>query len=339
MKLPVTRRARSESGLRSTPVTLNDGAVPVTSPSARSVSPSLAKASSRICEHPGGDLLIGADREVPGEIEVRAVDPGRAQVLEDPLEAAALLVDRGLAGGQVIAVVAEALGRRDRLARGVLQVAQCDDVAMLGGEVLRRVDEQRGLLGGRGVRVDLDPDRPALAGGGVDHDHRGVAVGVSPLVVDRDRVRLGQRRRVVETRHPQDDRLPGAEPVGSRVGGRVDVDVGGVGRHRIALEVDPPARVRARLLGGIEVVGEGQHAERALLLADEVALRGAGEVDRLRLTRGGVADQRGRAAPDPALTRRVRPSQLRISLRAPRPQRQLHRLRAGAAEAQAARLG
>ena len=77
--------------------------------------------------------------------------------------------------GQLVAVVAECRpGACDLLPAGVPQVAQGDDVAVAGGEVDGRVDLQRGLRGSAALRVDLDPDRPALAGRRVDHDHRRV---------------------------------------------------------------------------------------------------------------------------------------------------------------------
>ena len=60
-------------------------------------------------EHPPGDVLVAGDGEVPGEIEVLPLDPGLFSVLKMLLEALALRVDRRLARGQVVAVVAEAV--------------------------------------------------------------------------------------------------------------------------------------------------------------------------------------------------------------------------------------
>ena len=46
-------------------------------------------------QHPPGDVLVAGDREVPGEVEVRAPDAGAAQRVEDRVEARALGLDRG----------------------------------------------------------------------------------------------------------------------------------------------------------------------------------------------------------------------------------------------------
>ena len=162
---------------------------------------------------------------------------------------------------------------------------------MAADEVPGRVNQHRGLVGRGRVRVDLGPDRPALTGGRVDHDDGRALLRVLAELAEADRVGLLQRRRRVEPGDPDDDRLTGAEAVVLLVGLRVDVDVGSVRRRRARLEVDPAAGPGAVVGDRVVVVRERQHASRRALIADEVALVGAAQIDRLRLAVGGVADE------------------------------------------------
>ena len=237
-------------------------------------------------ERPLGDVVVAGDREVPGQVEVVALDARLVQGLEDPLEVRAPLVDHGRVGGQPVAVVAESGGRRDRLAAGRLQVAKRDDVAVPGGEVLRRVDQQRGARRARRVGVDLGPDPPPLARIGVDQDDRLLGIAEAADVVDRHGAGALQRRLAVEAGDLDDDRLAGAEAVAGVVRRGVDVDAVDVGRHRGRLEVHPAARRRVGVVNGVVVVREGKEAAGALLGADEVAAIGVAEIDRGRRRRG-----------------------------------------------------
>src|SRR5205823_13513282 len=98
-----------------------------------------------------GDVSVARDREVPGEVEVPALDSRLAQRVEDPLEVPAPPIDRRLPRGQAVTVVAESRRRLDRGAAGGLQIAKRDDVPVSRGEVRRRVDQERGARGARRV--------------------------------------------------------------------------------------------------------------------------------------------------------------------------------------------
>ena len=198
------------------------------------------------------------------------------------------LVDHRSLGTQLVAVVEEAVRGRDLLAAGGPQVAQGDDVAVLGGEVDGRVDEQGRPVRVGGVGIDLRPDRPALAGRRVDHHDRLMRAGVLADVVDRHRARPLHRGDAVQARHLDDDRLPGAEAVIEVVGRGVDPLAGDVGWRRLGPQVDAQPGRSAAIGDRVVVVGEWQQAQRPLLLADEVAVIGVREVDRRRLGLGGL---------------------------------------------------
>jgi hypothetical protein len=213
-------------------------------------------------EHAVAEVLAAGDGEVPGEIEVGAFDPGPLQVGEDRLHVASPALDRGLLGDQAVAVDPERVGRFDRRAARVLQVAEGDDVAVPLDEVLRGPDDQRDVLGvarrafGR-VRVELRPDRPALVGGRVDDDHGLVRVGIAGDVTLGDEAAVREGRRPIEARDLDDDRRAGAEAVVAVVLRRLHREAGDVPRHRQRVEVDPAPRGAGRVRAGEAVVGEG----------------------------------------------------------------------------------
>ena len=80
------------------------------------------------------------------------------------------------------------------------------------------------MAGSGGVRVDLDPDRPALARLGVDHDHRGVGLLVLADVVDGRGLARAHVGRGVDAGDLHEDHRPGAEAVRGVVGRGFDVD-------------------------------------------------------------------------------------------------------------------
>jgi hypothetical protein len=170
----------------------------------------------------------------------------------------ALVVDRRLIRWQVVAVVAESVGRGNGLPSRILEVAEGDDVAVAGGEVDRRVDLERGLRRTGGVRVDLDPDGPAPASLGIDHDHGSVGLGVPAEVVERHRIRLLQRGGIVQARHLEDDPRSGAEAVVVVVRSGIHRHVPGVPRHRAGMQIHPAARCRRFVRDRVVVVGEGE---------------------------------------------------------------------------------
>ncbi len=155
------------------------------------------------------------------------------------------------------------------------------------------MDQQRGPLGGRGVGIDLDPDRPAVAGLGVDHHHRRLLALELPEVVERRRVGRRQRLRGVEAGHLDHGRLTRAETVVEVVRRRRDRVHVRVAGHRGVVEGDQAAGLGRLVRDRVEVVGERQHAERvgggAVVDDDQVAALGLTEVDRLRLALAGPA--------------------------------------------------
>ena len=69
-------------------------------------------------EHPGGDVLVAGDREVPGEVEVLALDAGAfCSVLKMLSKWSRRALITAASGGQLVAVVAEAVRGRDRPGR------------------------------------------------------------------------------------------------------------------------------------------------------------------------------------------------------------------------------
>jgi hypothetical protein len=244
-----------------------------------------------------GDVLVGRDGEVPCEVEVRPLDLGFAQVPEHPVESLALRVGPGVVRLEVVAVGAEAVRSLELALRVLvaLELAHGDDVAVAARVVLRGMDEKGGLLGRRGVRVELDPDRPALAGFRVDDDDRLLPslLVVAREVVERDRIRCGEGIGIVEAGNADDRGLSGAEAVVERVGLGIDGRPGRVLRHRVRLEGDSPSGRARVVLGRVEVVWEGEHARRLarrrfLFERDRVALTCSREVQLGRLARGRV---------------------------------------------------
>ena len=118
-----------------------------------------------------------------------------------------------------------------------------------------------------------------------------MGLGVAADAADRHRVGLIESRRVVEPRHPEHDRLPGAEAVVEVVGPGVDGLAGDVLRHRGGLEIDPAPGCGQGIGDRVIVVGERKQAQRSVLLPDEVATIGTAEIDRLRLASPRVAHQ------------------------------------------------
>jgi hypothetical protein len=227
-----------------------------------------------------GVALVARGGEVPGEVEILTADAGLPQPLEDFLEVAAACIDLRLLGRHPVAVVAEGGGRFDPVPGGIAQPAQGDYVAVPRGEVDCRVDLQRRLGGIRGGRVDLDPDRPAPAGFGVDHDDGGVAFTIAADVVDRGRAGRRDVGGGFDPGNLEQDRRALAEAVGGVVGVGGDVGAEHVGRHPCGFEVDVAPGRAARIGSRVVVVGEGQHAERVARFGDEVAVGRVRHVDR-----------------------------------------------------------
>jgi hypothetical protein len=174
-------------------------------------------------QHPPAQRLLARDGEVPCRVQAAAGgrDLGLAQ------RAAQARGDFGTAR------------RADRTAVGAAKVAQHRDVAPPLGEVLSRMDLDQPLRGARGVRVQLGPHRPALAGLGVDDEHRGVGARVARDVAQADRIRALQRRWRVEARDTGEDHRTGTEAVKRAVGRGIDRLAGLVARHLRAGEVQP----------------------------------------------------------------------------------------------------
>ena len=209
------------------------------------------------------------------------------------------------------------------------------------------MDQEGGLVRRRRVRVELDPDRPALPGRRVDHDHRlpGTLEIVPRESVEPDRVGGRERLRGVQPRHAHDRGLPRAEAVVQVVGRGVDRRAARVGGHRGVVEGDPPPG-RARLVGHrVEVVRERQHALRnaglgALVERDHAALAGPAEIDRPRPAAGAVAAQAelGRLGPLAVDPDRARLAALHLRL-ARGAERELHRPLSRRRAARARELG
>ncbi len=207
-----------------------------------------------------------------------AADVVRLEVGEDRLEVITAALDRLDPGRHAVAVELESRWRGEGVAVGVLELAQRDDVAVSVLEVLAEVDQQVGLIGAGGVRVELGPDQLPLAGVGVDDDDRRLGAKRLAHVGDRDRVGLRIRLRRVHARHAKDDRGAGAEPVAGVDLGRIDGCPAGVRRHRCGLQVEPQAG-RGRVVGTrVEVV---RVREQALPAGrrDRIAAIGGRHVD------------------------------------------------------------
>jgi len=252
-------------------------------------------------QHPRRYVLVAGDGEVPGEVQVGALDPCPVQGVEDPLEVRPPSLDRSPAGRQPVAVVAEALGCADRIAVGVLEVSQGDDKAVAGSQVGRRLDHERGALRRRRVRVDLDEDRCALSRMRIDQDDRRMGLGKAADAADRHRIGLFERLRVVEPRHAEHDRLPWAETVVEVIGVGVDRLAVDVLRHRGGLEIDPATGSGRGIGAGVKVVGERKETQRSVLFADEVTTIGTAQIDRLRLASPRVAHEFRLVAPTAGL--------------------------------------
>ncbi len=208
-----------------------------------------------------GVVGVAGDREVPRQVQARALDALFFEFREQFFEVRATNVDGFLFAGDVVPVVAEADGRFQRFVCCVREVAQRHDVAVPRGEVDRRMDLQHGVGGVRGVRVDLNPDRPAFLGHGVDHDHRRVGVLVLADVIDRHglaRVHVGSS---VDARCLHEDHRPGAEAIRSVVGRGFDVGAVHVRGHGFVAQVHPPAGLAGRVFDGVVVIRERQHAD------------------------------------------------------------------------------
>ena len=124
-----------------------------------------------------------------------------------------------------------------------------------------------------GLGVELGPDRPPLAGGGVEQDDR--LVGTERRTDVRDRCGAGPHQ--VEPGYVRDDHGARTEAVVAVPLGGVDRDTRRVRRHGATVEVHPPAGAARGIGDGEEVVREGH---QALAGRDRIApLRGGG-VDR-----------------------------------------------------------
>ena len=183
------------------------------------------------------NAVLAGHREVPGHIQVGALDPVALQRRDQVLHVRSPVLDRRVGGDQAIPVDAERRRRIDRLPGRVLQTAQGDDVVPALVEVLQRADDQVDVLrvAGRvlvGQRVELREDRLPLARIGVDHDHRLVGIGVAVLIRDRDDPGLVERRLRVELRDLQGDQAAGTEAIGMVEVGRIEVDAVLVRRQR-----------------------------------------------------------------------------------------------------------
>jgi hypothetical protein len=133
-----------------------------------------------------------------------------------------------------------------------------------------------------GLRVDLDPDRPAFAGRGVDHDDRSVGCRVAAQVVDPHGLHRFDVGDGFDAGDPHDDHRAGAEPVRGVVRFGFDVFAVCVGGQVGIFEVDPATRRGAGVGLGVVIVGEGKHADRARR-RDELAAFGFSR----QMTRGG----------------------------------------------------
>ena len=123
-----------------------------------------------------GQVALARDREVPGEVEAPAPDPRLLlSVVKIEFMCARRLLDQ-----LVVRFLAVAVERgtprppRGRAVR-VAQPAQRDDVARPLVPVDRRADLEVHVAPALRVRVELGPDRVALAGLRVDHDDRRLA--------------------------------------------------------------------------------------------------------------------------------------------------------------------
>src|SRR3954454_1678646 len=112
-----------------TPVIANEGALPCMLPS-RSRVAEVREASIPDREHPVRDVRRAGDREVPGVIEAVLRDPRLLELREDLVEVGAPALDVGHVRLDAVPVERESRWRGDRVARGVLEVAHRDDVAV-----------------------------------------------------------------------------------------------------------------------------------------------------------------------------------------------------------------
>jgi hypothetical protein len=157
-------------------------------------------------QHALAQALLGADGEVPCQVEVLALDVRPLQRGEDRLHARAprVVAHRAV----VVAVRAERGLRLERMAARVAKEAKGDDVAVALRPVPRGADVEVAV----GVRLDvgvhLGPDRLALAGGRVDHDRRLAGIEGARHVGD------GHQARAPEVKAPHEgvDRRPGLKP-------------------------------------------------------------------------------------------------------------------------------
>ncbi len=269
---------------------------PSSSPSIGSPGEGVAEAQQRVVagrDRAVAEAVLAGDREVPGHVQVRALEAVRLERRDQALHVRAPALDRGLLGDQPVAVDAERQRRLDARARGVLEVAERDDVAVPLLEVAGRADDQvrvrrvARLAGDQRVGVDLGPDRVALAGLGVDHHDGLVVVVVGAEVVDRDDPRVVERGLRLDLGDLDDDHVAGAEAVGAQVVGVVDRHPVLVFRHRLQVQRQAPAGVSG-------AVGDREVVVRPRLQADgrvdEVAAVGVVGRDRVALVglRDGV---------------------------------------------------
>jgi hypothetical protein len=217
-------------------------------------------------------------REVPGEVQLAALDACALEPLEDVLHVRAAVLEAQRVGLDPVAVPAKRGTRLERRAVGAAQVAQGDDVALAFAEVLGRVDQQRRVGGRRRVGVQLGPDQLPAQRACVDHQDRRTRVEGTGHVGDRDRAGLGEGGGRVEPRHLGHDRAAGAEAVGPVVVGRLDRRARRVRRHHRGGQ-------REMAMVPEVVVRPGQQAARGV---DRVA---AGSVGGGR--RGHERDERG----------------------------------------------
>jgi hypothetical protein len=196
---------------------------------------------------PAAEALAAGNGEVPGEVELLALDAGAPERVEDLLEVGAAGVDPGV--GLLVAERAEGWLGIEEVALRVAQVPERDDVALALVEILRRPDDQRDVARVRRVGVELGPDQLTLERARVDDDDRLGGV-VGPLDV-RDRHGTGAPERLgrVEARDLGHHHVARAEAVAPVVGRRADGLPEAVLRHPVLLEGEPLARGA----GGIRV--------------------------------------------------------------------------------------
>ena len=195
----MTRRPGTSSTSSTAEVIVNAGAA----------SPSCANASSRMWR--SGPVRLSVEITVKSQAitsSSRSI-AGGFEVGEHLLHRRASGLDLGYVGFESIAERQERVGRLDRGAGGVDEIAQADHDSVAFGVVRGRSQEQAaaGIVGG--VRVELGPVRPEVAAGRVD-DHAG-RVGLERAGDVGDRRQPGRGR--VDAGNEHERSAPGGEPV------------------------------------------------------------------------------------------------------------------------------